>query len=270
MTNRPINTFPNQYAPPPYEMILLNSRQLIYPREIYQRGLQDSRAARIADDFNEYVANEPKVSFRGGKYYVFDGQHTVEARKLLNGGKDLYVLCKVYTGLTEEQEARLFAIQTGIAAPLTAGIKLRANVFSGEPISEKFLRATQESGLTIDYSQQYGDYRIGCVGTALSEYKRVGETLYRETLQIIVEAWEGQQDSLRAEVLIGMMRFVELYHGEFDRDRLIRTLKNIHPISIYRDGQANLTGLPGYKKYLLPIYRCYNGKSRKNSLPLKF
>ena len=108
---------------PPYQMLVLHSKMLIYPRELYQRGVQRKRVEMIAADFNEYVANEPKVSFRNGKYYVVDGQHTIEGRILRNGGKDLPILCKVYTGLTMEQEALFFAEQNGHSAPLTAGIK---------------------------------------------------------------------------------------------------------------------------------------------------
>ena len=55
---------------PPYQMLVLHSKMLIYPRELYQRGVQRKRVEMIAADFNEYVANEPKVSFRNGKYYV--------------------------------------------------------------------------------------------------------------------------------------------------------------------------------------------------------
>ena len=65
---------------PPYQMLVLHSKMLIYPRELYQRGVQRKRVEMIAADFNEYVANEPKVSFRNGKYYVVDGQHTIEGR----------------------------------------------------------------------------------------------------------------------------------------------------------------------------------------------
>ena len=68
---------------PPYQMLVLHSKMLIYPRELYQRGVQRKRVEMIAADFNEYVANEPKVSFRNGKYYVVDGQHTIEGRILL-------------------------------------------------------------------------------------------------------------------------------------------------------------------------------------------
>jgi len=55
---------------PPYQMRVIHSSKLIYPREIYQRGVQRKRVELIAADFNEYVANEPKISFRNGKYYV--------------------------------------------------------------------------------------------------------------------------------------------------------------------------------------------------------
>ncbi len=57
---------------PPYQMRVIHSSKLIYPREIYQRGVQRKRVELIATDFNEYVANEPKISFRNGKYYVVD------------------------------------------------------------------------------------------------------------------------------------------------------------------------------------------------------
>ena len=92
---------------PPYQLSVIHSSKLIYPREIYQRGVERKRVELIARDFNEYIVNEPKVSFRNGRYYVMDGQHTIEGCILLNGGEDRPILCKVYTGLTMEQEALL-------------------------------------------------------------------------------------------------------------------------------------------------------------------
>ena len=217
------------------------------------------------------VANEPKVSFRNGQFIVTDGQHTIEGRILRNGGKDLPILCKVYTGMTVEQEALLFAEQNGFSAPLTAGIKLRAKVVGGDAISKAFLAATNRVGLSLNYdSQQLTDYRIGCVGTAFRLYKQMGEPLYCETMRLIVAAWEGKPDSFRASVLKGMMHFVELYHGEFSEERLLRALRNIHPVDIYRIGQDDPAKLRGWKKYVFPIYTAYNGKCRKDALPMKF
>ena len=254
---------------PPYQMLVLHSK--IYPRELYQRGVQRKRVEMIAADFNEYVANEPKVSFRNGKYYVVDGQHTIEGRILRNGGKDLPILCKVYTGLTMEQEALFFAEQNGHSAPLTAGIKLRAKVVGGDAPSKAFLAATNRVGLTFNYdSLQLSDYRISCVGTALKLYNQMGEKIYCEALRLIVAAWDGKPDSFRASVLRGVMHFVELYHGEFSEERLIRALGSVHPMEIYRVGRDNPAKLPGWKKYVFPIYMAYNGKGRKDALPMKF
>ena len=90
----------------------INSAELKIPRTTYQRELNEDRVRRIAAEFDERIANEPKVSCRDGRYYVFDGQHTIAARKLLNGGRDLPIRCKVFYGLTESDEALLFAQQT--------------------------------------------------------------------------------------------------------------------------------------------------------------
>ena len=66
------------------------------------------------------------------------------------------------------------------------------------------------------------------------------------------------------------MHFVELYHGEFSEERLVRALGSVHPMEIYRVGRDNPAKLPGWKKYVFPIYMAYNGKGRKDALPMKF
>ena len=234
-----------------------------FPRLHYVFDVSDTGVRRNSRD--------PEVWQYNGKYYVVDGQHTIEGRILRNGGKDLPILCKVYTGLTMEQEALFFAEQNGHAAPLTAGIKLRAKVVGGDAPSKAFLAATNRVGLAFNYdSLQLSDYRISCVGTALKLYNQMGEKIYCESLRLIVAAWEGKPDSFRASVLRGVMHFVELYHGEFSEERLIRALGNVHPMEIYRVGRDNPAKLPGWKKYVFPIYMAYNGKGRKDALSMKF
>ena len=75
------------------------------------------------------------------------------------------------------QEALLFAEQNGHAAPLSAGIKLRAKVVGGDAPSKAFVAATNRAGLSLNYdSMQLSDYRIGCVGTALKLYDQLGHS----------------------------------------------------------------------------------------------
>ena len=85
--------------------MLINSKFLEVPRSYYQRHLNANRVKRIAAEFDERIANAPKVSYRNGHYYVFDGQHTIAARKLRNNNCDLDILCKVYSGLTEQERS---------------------------------------------------------------------------------------------------------------------------------------------------------------------
>lgn len=51
---------------------------LLTPCAEYQRVLRTRKVAEISATFSEYVANEPKVSYRDGRYHVFDGQNTMK------------------------------------------------------------------------------------------------------------------------------------------------------------------------------------------------
>ena len=48
---------------------------LLTPCAEYQRVLRTRKVEEISATFSEYVANEPRVSYRDGCYHVFDGQN---------------------------------------------------------------------------------------------------------------------------------------------------------------------------------------------------
>jgi len=143
-------------------------------------------------------------------------------------------------------------------------------IYGGDPECMAFLKATESVGLKLDYAQRRGKYRLGCIGTAFEEFKRVGADLYKEALSMIVAAWHGDPESLRAETVQGVVRFVELYHSEYDSRRLITRLHKTDPLTIYREGRAMGVNMAGYKKYLYQVYCIYNGSSKKKVLPMKF
>ena len=76
-----------------YRMLNIPSDQLIIEKKTYQRKSDRNKIAHIVSNWNERVANEPKVSARDGKYYVFDGQHTILAREAMSEGKPISILC---------------------------------------------------------------------------------------------------------------------------------------------------------------------------------
>ena len=73
------------FAQRPYEEKVINSAFLEIPAE-YQRKLNIPNVEKMSAEFTELIANPPKVSYRDGHYYVFDGQHTLVTRKSMNGG----------------------------------------------------------------------------------------------------------------------------------------------------------------------------------------
>ncbi len=251
-----------------YDMLEIHSESLVVPDQ-YQRNLNTDRVASIVAEFDERIANEPKVSLRDGTYYIFDGQHTVMARKQMNGNKDLPILCKVYHGMTEDEEARLFAAQTGESAPLTPSAKLRANLHGNDADALAFVEATEKAGLNIGFERADGNGRITCINTALGEFKRVGADVYTEALTVMQKAWNGVPESLRADLIRGVVRFVELYRDIYNRNRLIKKLSETNPTALYVGGMADKS-FKGKKKYVNLIYRIYNGTSKKGALPVKF
>ena len=193
-SNLNLNTLPEcKFA---YQMV--NSALLI-PCIEYQRMLRMEKVSQIAENFSEYIANEPKVSYRDGRFYVFDGQNTVEARRTCNGGKDVTIRCKVFYGLTKEDEATLFAIQTGNATCLTAGERLRANLVAENPDALYFVGITSNAGVEFAYDGIRAPWKIYCIETAYELYKQYGCERYVEMLHIINEAWKGNVDSYRTE-----------------------------------------------------------------------
>ena len=49
------NTNPFFHATPPYQLMVIHSSKLVYPRELYQRGVERKRVKLIAVHFNEYA-----------------------------------------------------------------------------------------------------------------------------------------------------------------------------------------------------------------------
>ena len=157
------------FAQRPYEEKVINSAFLEIPAE-YQRKLNIPNVEKMSAEFTELIANPPKVSYRDGHYFVFDGQHTIVTRRAMNGGQDLPIICKVYEGLTEEEEAMLFSRQTGVSTPLTAGAELRAALVGKDPESLAFVKATESTGLQLGLDSYRAPWKIICIGACLHNH----------------------------------------------------------------------------------------------------
>ena len=62
---------------------------------------------------------------------------------------------------------------------------------------------------------------------------------------------------------------MELYHDQYDRNRLIYSLRSYDPNFIYVAGKAEKE-LRGVKRCINIFYRIYNGRRKRYILPMKF
>ena len=259
------NEFIKSLSNPPYKMLTLDTSVLIIPRDTYQRSLQSDEVKEIIAQFNIHLMNEPKVSFRNGKYYVFDGQHTLVSLLKMNDGKHFPILCKVYFGMTEQEEAKLFSMQTGAGRKLTPGDRIRAELYAQDIDAMKFRDATLKTGVSFEHSGESNSCSLRCINTARAEFERVGEKIYTEALDIIVESWAGNRSAFKTDVLKAVVAFVKEYSGKYSRERLIARLKAEDPETIYRAIRSDFD-TPVELRYVAPIVKIYNGNSMLNAL----
>lgn len=252
-----------------YNLEEIDSSKIITPVSLYQRATDIKRVNEIAKNFDERIANEPKVSFRDGKYFVFDGQHTLLARVKRNKGNHLPVLCKVYFDLSAEEEAKLFAAQTGISSRLKSGERLRAKAFSNDKVSLDFIEANESLGINVSLSNSKGEYRIRCVSAAFKEFQKVGTENYCEAMKIICEAWDGKPSSFYVPVIVGICRFVNLYEGYYKHDKLVRDLMGVEPKTFIKEAESG-EDLIGVNCYVNWLYKRYNSTTTGKKLPKKF
>lgn len=243
-----------------YKLIDINSKRLVIERDKYQRNPSEEKINQIVATWDERIANEPKVSLRDGVYRVFDGQHTILAREALNDHHPVKILCKVYYGLTEQDEADLFAKQTGRSSKPSPGERHRAEMYAGNETAIAFSNATKKAGLSIDDKGTRHKMHISCIGTAQRAYEKMGEALYIEAMSIIATAWKGKADSLRFEIIKAVTEFVQHYNGQYDKNVLIGALKGKKPISIRNKIVTDLEH-PQNIKYAYQIMAAYNAKS---------
>ena len=265
----PVNTVKDmaQFRNVKYEYRRISTKNLLVD-PLYQRTLNTVRVEQMAKEYHPCLVNTVKVSLRNGKYYVFDGAHTMAMLKELNGGRDCVIACKVYSGLTWEDEVDLFIAQNGISRAVHMNDKFKALYNKGDPDVIRLVELADSLNIRIDFSGHRGPNRIVALATLFRIYQSLDESEFLDYLSIIKEAWDGCADSFSNQILRGMYLFYDAYRGLYNRRLLISKLRQVSPMAIIREGKAST--YPGASKYAREIVKLYNaGTSRGKQLPDK-
>jgi len=258
----------NTELQPRYEYKFINSRFLVVDKS-YQRVLLSARVKQIVSKFNPYLVNAIKVSCRAdGKYYVFDGQHTLAALKLKNGNQDTIVECKVYYDLPYEDECILFAEQTGISKKVEINAKFKALYQAGDKDIVGLHDLLKSIGIELGLSNSKGVNRIVCLSTMSKIYKKLSAKEFADMLIIIRDAWGGIAESYNREIIEGMYLFYVNYKNQFDREKAVKQFNRVAPSVIIRDGRASISG--GNVRFARQLLQAYNKNLSTKRLPDTF
>lgn len=217
--------------------------ETLYPSQIvadplYQRQLDHKRVERIAADFNGDLFNEPKVSYRDGKYWVFNGQHSIAAWRAFHNGNDEPVRCKVFKGMTWLDECDAFMEQNGISKDPTTNEKLHAAYNSKNPDVVDMVEKSKLCGFVVDFSLSKTPTRIVATNALYRAYKAIGGEAFLDMLTAIKEAWYGDMDAVSRQIISGMAAFYKTYAGNFSREKLVSSLKKTTPARIIAQGKS--------------------------------
>lgn len=245
------------------EIKTLSTKEILVD-PIYQRQYDEKRVAKMVREFNPNLVNFPKVSFRDGRYWVFDGMHTIGMLKTRNKGCDLHVTCRVFYGMTRLDEMELFVKQNGISKSVSTADKLRARYNMGDEEIVDMVRAADLAGVRVSFTGGKAVNSCTAVSTLYKSYQELPRNTFIDMLSTCRDAWDGQHEGFSSEILKGMTKFFATYQGEFSRSNLTKRLKAVSPIYIVREGKQSISR--GGRDYARIILKIYNNRTKSRRL----
>ncbi len=223
----------------------------------YQRGLSQAHIEKTAAEFDLYQINPVKVSRRDGINYVFNGQHTIEIVAAVSGSRDTPVWCMIYDDLSYEHEADIFANQQKYVKSLVPYDIFTANIEAGNETQLMIRDLVESYGLSIGKTS--APSVICAVSTVESIYTKYGYHVLSRVLRLIIGAWEGEAQSLSANMLSAVAKLVVVYGDALSDEIFKEKLGAVSVKQIVRVGKERRNGSSGFAEAMLLEY---NGRKK--------
>lgn len=213
---------------PTWTTRLINSSQL-KSKQNYQRNINTTFVQKIVSEFDPNKVDPVHVSYRDGKYYIIDGQHTVAALEIANGNKPVDVICIVHKGMTYTDEANYYVEQYEKKHRHTYTEMTMARYEAGDKLACEIASKVKNVGgkLPYDKSAKTG-MKIGAVKKVTTLYQKDSNNTVL-AIKCLVEAYKGRETSIPAEIIAGTMEFLRLYDNQVLTSRLVEALSKYTP-----------------------------------------
>ena len=227
-TVREVRAKQQMVAQPNWTTRLINSSQL-KSKQNYQRNINTAFVQKIVSEFDPNKVDPVHVSYRDGKYYIIDGQHTVAALEIANGNKPVDVICIVHKGMTYTDEASYYVEQYEKKHRHTYNEMTMARYEAGEKLPcEIALKVKNVGGrLPYDKSAKTG-MKIGAVKKVTTLYQKDSDHTIL-AIKCLVDAYKGRENTIPADIIAGTMEFLRLYDNQVLTSRLVEALSKYTP-----------------------------------------
>lgn len=238
----------------------------------YQRPVNPKEVDRLIREWDDRLFDPIIVSFRDGKFFVVDGQHRIAALRKMNDGNGVMVKCKVYSGLTYQQEADLCYKLDKAKKRLSLSQSTNALAESGADAEVKEVKRLVEScGFVWALGKSHGKTgEIVSTRALMNAYRQLNGPAFSRMLSLMWDAWQGDPRSLTAAVISGMTLFVKTYGTELDDKAFIKRLSAVDPDEINRRGRADFSTNNAALRFARVILEKYNGQRGGKKLPYRF
>ncbi len=205
--------------------------------ESYQRPLQN-RHVPIVQAFDEHRFETLAVNERRGargRFAVIDGQARLAAARELAIPE---VPCRVYDGLTPEEEATLFVkLQQG-RKNLRPFDRFRAKERAGDRDTIEIHQTVVQAGMDIGPETRPGI--IGSVAALERMYRVQGPLVLGRVVRILVAAWGASElAGFAGGILAGLARVLAVSQ---DDEKIVSKLRRKRPADVFRIAGALADG----------------------------
>lgn len=187
-----------------------------------QRELNVAKASKIAAALDPERLGAPTVNLREGHWWLIDGQHRVEAMKMI-GWEDQQIQCWSYEGLSEAEEAELF-LSLNDTLTVTSFARFKAGVTAGREETCDINRVVLANQLVVSLDEMPG--AVSAVSTLERVYQRSDAATLGRTLRIIRDAYGDP--GLCAAVIDGIGHLCTRYNGQLEEPVAVAKLSAVH------------------------------------------
>ncbi len=232
------------------ELVDISDRLKVFADYRYQRPLRGDKVKRIVDQFDANRLREIVLNLRGpdmthaGSYAIIDGNHTIEALRMLGV---THMLCRVLH-VPQRQEGIYFYHFNTQTQRTTWVQDHRARLEAGDSASRAVERAVGKAGNGFKVSKRSGGQpttELRCVATLYRMVELYSEQPLTDALTFIGDHWAMDMDGINSGALVSGLATVFSAYPDLDRQRLAAALP-FDPIQVVK--QALLPGKGAVEK----------------------